>query len=167
MNLTCPHCRSRLRSEDTDPAVESTLTCPQCGGAIRIAPRPAGSRPLVAQRGDPGAGPADFDNRDFLDVLLSFKIRRTDGSVKSFRTLAQLEALIEEGEVLEEDELTWDRRTWTRIGEITDRRAFFVALWDRASRSEVTSLAPPDAEAVEDVDDAPTVVYDRGGNSRR
>ena len=165
MNLTCPHCRSRLRSEDTDPTAESTLTCPQCGGAIRVAPRPAGSHPLVARRGEAGLSPTDFDTRDFLDVLISFKIRRTDGSVKSFRTLAQLEALIEEGEVLEEDELTWDRRTWTRIGEIPDRRAFFLELWSKATRSEVTSLSPPEVANGEDVDDAPTVAYDRG-NSR-
>ncbi len=161
MNISCPHCGTRYRIDDERvPSEGLRIKCPKCQGFFRVM-RPSTRNPLLALRGSAASAPEDFESRDFLDVLLSWKVRKTDGSATSFRKLAQLEAMILRGEVLADDEISYDRRRWLRLGDISDRASFFWDMWQRADREEITSLADehPADEGGEDAEDQPTGVF--------
>lgn len=161
MLTQCPHCRTRYKVQREVPPAGVVLECPECGGAFRVAPPPPVSAPLLARAGDLSQVDPDFPQRQFIDVLLTWKVQRTDGTRLAFKCLAGLEALIATGEVTADDLISWDRVQWFRLGDIEDRVLWFADKWDRALAEEITSLVVP-ATGDEDVDDAPTVAMRLG-----
>lgn len=69
----------------------------------------------------------------------------------SFTSLRQLDDLLELGPG---EAVSFNRTSWTRLEEISDRSAWFSAHWARAERGEITSVPPgldvrTDPDAVE------------------
>ena len=82
-------------------------------------------------------------NLDFRDVgIRTWKVRAAIGLTYDFSDLSTLKRYLAQGKVGDDDELSFDRKSWFRLGDIDDLDDFFVAAWKRA-RAALPADAPP------------------------
>jgi TolA-binding protein len=89
----------------------------------------------------------DADSLDFREVgIRTWKIRATIGLTYDFSDLSTLKRYIAQGKVGDDDQLSFDGSTWTRLGDIEDLDGHFIAVWKQARASapdEAASIAQP------------------------
>jgi hypothetical protein len=97
-------------------------------------------------------------------VGIQWKVR-SQGVVLEFHTLATLQGWMGEGRVEAADQVSYNGRKWTAIGEIKELSAYFADVHRRASRGEISLFDESfGEEGEEDDSDAPTTIVGRGSS---
>jgi predicted Zn finger-like uncharacterized protein len=139
MDVTCDRCGTEYEFEEALVSTRgTTVKCTHCGHLFKVYKPEAPAEPSASKN--------------------PWTVRRHDGSIHRFHSLADLTRLIEEGAFGREDELSRTSKAWKRLGDIEELDVFFarshVSTRIRARRSTGapqlgTRKAPPPAPPVE------------------
>jgi predicted Zn finger-like uncharacterized protein len=168
--ITCPKCKHvfivQIRDADGPtvpplPPVRPPAAPPTpervTGGGL-VVPPPAPSAPIVpsseaelrseppteerAARGDLAARAALLDFRKV--GVTTWKVKVKIGLIYDFSDIKTLRKYITDGRVTSGDVISYDGKTWRKLGEIPDLDAFFVETWESlaATYTEPEPSAP-------------------------
>lgn len=128
-----------------------------------VDPRPA-APPTAAPRPTPLASPArkaagprpDVEGLDFAAAgIQAWKVKVRIGLVYDFSDYKTLARYIKDGRVGDDDQISHDGKTWTRLGDIADLEQHFVQVYmDARAALEAASAPRPDGFD----DDGPTMI---------
>jgi predicted Zn finger-like uncharacterized protein len=114
MDVTCDRCGTVYEFEEAMIAsTGTTVKCTDCGHLFKV----TRSAPAVGTSDPPATLPDDG----------RWRVRRTDGSLLTLESLAELTRLIGDGELGREDEISRTGRAWRRLGEVEELTPLFDA----------------------------------------
>lgn len=107
MDVTCDRCGTEYEFEEALVSTRgTTVKCTHCGHLFKVYKPEAPAEPSAAKN--------------------PWTVRRHDGSIHRFHSLADLTRLIEEGAFGREDELSRTSKAWKRLGDIEELDVFFT-----------------------------------------
>ncbi len=116
MDVTCNRCGTSYEFEEgLVSSTGTTVKCTQCGHLFKVhrgseAPTAGPSAPPTPEAAPPGS---------------RWRVRRTDGSLHTLESLAELTRLIAVGQFRRDDELSRTGQIWKRLGEIQELANLF------------------------------------------
>lgn len=121
--------------------------------APSAAPAPA-TAPSPPRKG--AAGRPDVESLDFSSAgIQAWKVKVRIGLVYDFSDYKTLARYIKDGRVGDDDQISHDGKTWTRLGDIADLEQHFVQVYLDAKAAQEAAAAPrPDGFD----DDGPTMI---------
>lgn len=159
MIVTCPNCTARYKvpeSKITDRGAK--ITCPNCSHKFIV--KANGEAGGEEMSGADGAAkiPGDLARRDFRKVGITWKVRKGIGLTYDFIDLSTLHEYMSDAQVSSADGLSWDQKTYVKIGEIPSLEAHFWDVWQRAERGEIASPTASKGSEEDESDAATTIV---------
>lgn len=129
MDVRCERCGTEYEFEDERVTEEGvTVKCSTCGHLFKIR-----KKSFVLTE------PVLLGKKEGGDVGRNWMVRKSDGTVLSFKELTTLQKWIVERKVSRSDEISKSGESWKRLGEITELASFFQVV-DQA----LAAAAPPD-----------------------
>jgi len=117
MDVTCNRCGTSYEFEEgLVSSTGTTVKCTQCGHLFKVhrasseAPTAVAAAPSASEAAPPGS---------------RWRVRRTDGSLHTLASLAELTSLIAAGQFRRDDELSRTGQVWKRLGEIHELANLF------------------------------------------
>ena len=161
--VVCPRCQHvfvvlRNQADEPDahaPAATSTLSRATPGPIRVVTPGPRKQRrevatievqaldPTTKEAEEPAPEVLDAAALDFREVgIRTWKIKARIGLTYDFSDLSTLRRYLAQGKVGADDELSFDGSSWTRLGDIDDLDAHFIAAWKKARAAMPDEPAP-------------------------
>lgn len=116
MDVTCNRCGTSYEFEEgLVSSTGTTVKCTQCGHLFKVhrgsdAPTAVSAAPAAPETAPKGS---------------RWRVRRTDGSLHTLESLAELTRLIAVGQFRRDDELSRTGQVWKRLGEIHELASLF------------------------------------------
>jgi predicted Zn finger-like uncharacterized protein len=161
MIVTCPACSARYKIQEAKiPGRGAKITCPRCGHRF------------VFYRDDAGEGekgvPDNVGTLNFAEFGVTWRVRKGPGKhAYEFHDLNTLREFVQDGQVAQWDQVSFDGREWTSLESIPSLDAFFWDVWQKLKSGALkVSPAPAPGEDASDEDDsdAPTTIVGRGSS---
>jgi predicted Zn finger-like uncharacterized protein len=163
MIVTCPSCNARYKIPEAKiKGRGAKITCPNCAHKFVVFREGEDAGAEGGDEAPTSSVPKDILRRDFRKVGLQWKVRKGIGLTYDFYDLQTLRAYLEDGQVDQNDVLSFDARTWMPLKQIKSLEAHFWDVWQRAERGEIKA-AEEEEQDEEDDSDAPTTLV--GGGS--
>jgi len=157
MIVSCTSCSARYKVDESKiKGRGAKITCPKCKHVFVV----------YKEAAEASAPPPDVDHLDFQTVGITWRVRTQGGLDHELHELAVLRDYLDDGRIDIRDSLSYDDgSTWLPINAITDLDAYFLDVWERASRGELAPKRKLKADFdEEDEADAPTTIVNRGAS---